>query len=54
MKLLNVAVTLACSAAPAMALSVSVVPEPSTISLVALGAAAGLFLAWRTKRNTKR
>lgn len=34
-----------------LALSVAVVPEPSTLTLVALGGAAGLFLAWRNKRK---
>jgi hypothetical protein len=38
---------------PAAALTTAVVPEPSTISLVALGGAAGLFLAWRKKRGSK-
>ena len=42
------------AAAPLPALTTSVIPEPSTISLVALGGAAGLFLAWRKKRNAKR
>lgn len=42
------------AAAPSLALTVAVVPEPSTLSLVALGGAAGLFLAWRNKRNSKR
>lgn len=37
-----------------LALSVPIVPEPSTLSLVALGGAAGLFLAWRKKRKQGR
>ena len=48
------ALSLVAVATPAMALTVAPVPEPSTLSLVALGAAAGLFLAWRNKRNSKR
>ena len=36
-----------------LAFTVSVVPEPSTLSLMALGGAAGLFLVWRKKRGPK-
>ena len=33
---------------------VAPVPEPSTLTMLALGGAAGLLLAWRKRRNSKR
>lgn len=53
MKTFTALLLLASAAVPAFALSVAVVPEPSTLSLVALGGAAGLFLAWRKRRGSK-
>jgi hypothetical protein len=44
---------LAAVASPAWALGVAVVPEPSTLTMVALGATAGGFLLWRKSRNPK-
>ncbi|MCB1022186.1 MAG: PEP-CTERM sorting domain-containing protein [Acidobacteria bacterium] len=41
------------TAAPAFATTISTVPEPSSLSMLAVGGAAGLFLLWRKKRNAK-
>lgn len=41
------------AAAPAFATTVNPVPEPGTLSMVALGGAAGLFLLWRKRRGSK-
>jgi hypothetical protein len=45
---------LAAAVTPAWALGVAVAPEPSTLTMLALGAAAGGFLLWRKNRNAKR
>lgn len=53
MRILLASLALLTLASPALALTTAVVPEPSTLSLVALGGAAGLFLIWRKKRNSR-
>jgi len=45
---------LVTGASPALALSVAPVPEPSTLTMVALGGAAGVFLLWRKNRASKK
>ena len=50
------ALTLAFAAAPAFAGEVTFpepIPEPGLVPLLAVGAAVGIFLHWRSKRRKK-
>ena len=53
MRLASISIGLLTAVAPALALTTAVVPEPSTLSLLALGAAAGGVLLWRKRRGSK-
>jgi hypothetical protein len=54
MRLLAASICLLTTALPAPALTIAVTPEPGTLTMLALGAAAGGFLLWRKNRNAKR
>lgn len=53
MRVLIPSLALLSAAWPAFALTTAVVPEPSTLSLFAIGGAAAAFLLWRKNRNSK-
>jgi hypothetical protein len=53
MRLLAASAFLLAAALPASAFTVAVTPEPSTLTMVALGATAGGFLLWRKNRGSK-
>ena len=49
-QLLSVLIGTMCVAAPVLAGKVDVIPEPGTMSLVALGAAGVALAAWKRKK----